>query len=419
MQLPNCLGVYLSQRIMWYAFAGRLAEIATELDTLVDAHPLCARWRPVRALARISRGDVVAARVEFQSMLAGGLAPAERGVMSRTYLIGLAALCVALRDREHAPALYERIAARDDVWSMDACHTLGPWSLLLGGLARLCGDTEVALRHFETAIAVGRRMESPPIVARAQIMLASLQASLQPDAEQRGRIAAMLAEAAQCADQLGLADDVTAVARVRAKLERLAAPVGDRDATAVFRNEGDVWTVRYDGCDVRVKDGKGPRYLATLLEAPGREVHVLEFVASAPVPGPSARAELSIGRASDSLDDAPDARARQEYRARLEDLRTELEEAETFADSGRAERLRAELDQLVHQLATRFGTRGQRRGPSETARKAVTKVLRTQLGKLLDLHPSLGRHLTESVRMGTKCVYAPATPIAWQVVFAK
>ena len=67
--------------------------------------------------------------------------------------------------------------------------------------------------------------------------------------------------------------------------------------------------------------------------------------------------------------------------------------------------------------AGRFGARAQLRGPAETARKAVTKVLRTQIGKLLDVHPALGRHLRDTVRMGTVCVYAPPTPVEWDVAF--
>ena len=73
--------------------------------------------------------------------------------------------------------------------------------------------------------------------------------------------------------------------------------------------------------------------------------------------------------------------------------------------------------QLVAQLAKRFGARPALRGPAETARKAVTKVLRTQIGKLLDVHPALGRHLRDTVRMGTVCVYAPPTPVEWDVGF--
>ena len=152
-----------------------------------------------------------------------GLAPAERGVMARCYLAGLAALCVALRDREHAPMLYDRIARRKDVWSVDGCQTLGPWALLLGGLARLCGRPADAARHFETAIRLGRRMGSQPIVARAQSLLASVRLSVQPEADERERIAAMLAEAAQCARELGLVDVTARVERLQRKL------VGKRD----------------------------------------------------------------------------------------------------------------------------------------------------------------------------------------------
>jgi len=422
MQLANALGVYVSQRIMFHALSGRLGEIAGELEVFVDAHPFGARWRPFRALARLQTGNAVDARAEYESMLAAGLEPAERGVMSRTYLAGLAALCVALRDREHAATLYERIARRDDVWQMDGAHSLGPWALFLGPLARLCGKKAAAVGHFETAIQVARRMGSPLIVARAQSRLASLMLSMKPDAAKRERIAAMLAEAGQCAAELGLADVSARVARLEAGLTSAPAPVAETVTTVtegnVFRQEGEVWTVRYEGKDVRLKDGKGPRYLAALLAAPGRELHVLQFVASAPEARRGIREEgLSIA-ASTSVapsDDAPDEQARRAYKARLDDLRSELEEAEEFADVGRAERLREEIEQLVSQLAGQFGRRAPRQGPSETARKAVTKVIRTQIGKLLEMHPALGRHLSATIRMGTVCVYAPADAVAWDV----
>jgi AAA ATPase domain len=413
MQLPNAMDVYAGQRIMWHAFQGRLAEIAPEIEAVVESHPVGNGWRPFRALARLARGDAVAARAEFHGLLERGLAPAERGVMARSYLAGLAALCVALRDREHAAMFYERVARRDDAWSVDGCQTLAPWALTLGSLARLCGRPADAVRHYETALRLGRRMGSPPIVARAQSLLASVRLSSHLEEDDRERIAAMLAEAGQCARELGLLDVTARVERLQRKL------VGQHvdPAPNAFRRDGDVWTVRYAGQELRLKDGKGPRYLATLLAAPGREFHVLEFVAmSAPPVSSSAPHELAIGPGG-LLEDAPDHQARRAYRARLEDLRAELEEAEQFADIGRAERLRVEVDHLVAQLAGRFRARPSLRGPAETARKAVTKVLRTQLGKLLDAHPALGRHLRDTIRMGTVCVYAPPAPVEWDVGF--
>lgn len=414
MQVTNAVGVYGCQRIMWHAFQGRLVEIEGEIEAFVEGHGTGPGWRPMRALARLARGDVVAARVEFENLFATGLAPAERGVMARCYLAGLAALCVALRDRERAAVLYDRIARRPDAWSVDGCETLGPWALLLGALARLCGRPTEAVRHFEEAIAQGRRMQSAPTVARAQSMLASLQLSLEPNREERTRITALLAEASQHAEELGLVDVTARVARLQAKLAQRPTEA----ETNVFRRDGDVWAIRFAGKELRLKDGKGPRYLATLLGSPGREVHVLQFsagaVASSSVAA-GAQAGLSIGALGGGVDDAPDQEARRAYRERIEDLRAELDEAEQFADSGRAEALRAELEQLMAQLAGRFGSRAPTRGPAETARKAVTKVLRTQIGRLLDVHPALGRHLRDTVRMGTVCVYAPPSTTEWDV----
>jgi hypothetical protein len=290
--------------------------------------------------------------------------------------------------------------------------TLGPWTLAAGALARLCGRPEDAVRHYEAAIEHGRRMGSRPIVARGQSMLASLRLSLGVFGEERTVVGEMLAEAGRCADEIGLADVAARVARLQAKLRKHAEP------DAAFRNEGDVWVVRYAGREVRVRDGKGPRYLATLLAAPGREVHVLELGAeSGERPSPFAGDGLAVGLPGGTLDQTPDERARGEYRERLAGLRAELDEAELFADAGRAERLRAELEQLVAQLAGRFGPRPVVQGPAEAARKAVTKVLRAQVGRLIEVHPALGRHLREAVQMGTVCVYAPATALEWDVAF--
>ena len=411
-QLPNAAGVHATQRIMCFAFQGRLGEVVSEIDAFVESDSAGAGWRPLRAVAKLASGDAVAARAEFEDLIAGGFGSADRGVMSRAYLMGLALLCVSLGDRERAPRIYERVARRKETWSIDGCIALGPWSLALGALARLCGRPEEAVRHYEEAIRVGRRMGARPIVARGLSLLASLRLSLGVFGDEQAVVGEMLDEAGQGAEELGLADVAARVARLRAKLVAKVEP------EAAFRNEGDVWVVRYAGLELRLRDGKGPRYLATLLAAPGREVHVLAFGAGVAAEVSSRVGdELEVGGLGGSLDGAPDERAREEYRARVGELRAELDEAELFADAGRAERVRAELEDLTVQLAGRFGGRVALSGPAETARKAVTKVLRTQIGKLLEVHPALGRHLRESVRMGTTCVYAPPTTVEWDVAF--
>ena len=414
LQLPNTAGTYAAQRIMWHMAQGRLAEIAPEIEAFVDGHPRGAGWRPVRAIARLACGDAPSARTEFHGVVATVLGSSEPGAISRCHLAGVALLCVALRDREHAPMLYERVARQAEAWIVGGCLTLGPWALVLGSLARLCGRSAEAARHFEAAIRQGERMRSRPIVARAQSLLAGVCLSTHLDAYSRRQVASMLAEASQSARQLGLAD-------VRARVDRLQAKLAGcrNEAIQAFRCEGEVWTVSYGGREIRLKDGKGPRYLATLLAAPGHEFHVLQLAAGAPNPEITAAPpdELPVGEPGGALDDAPDARARREYRSRLDHLHADIAEAERLSDRERAERLRAELELLRSQLSARFGTRDRMRGPAENARKAVTKVLRTQIGKLLDLHPALAQHLLDTVRMGAVCVYAPPTPNHWNVLF--
>src|SRR5262249_18284470 len=62
---------------------------------------------------------------------------------------------------------------------------------------RLCDRQEDSIRHFETAIRLGRRMGARPIVARAQCLLAGVRLSSSPGAEERDELATRPAEAAE------------------------------------------------------------------------------------------------------------------------------------------------------------------------------------------------------------------------------
>jgi hypothetical protein len=59
-----------------------------------------------------------------------------------------------------------------------------------------------------------------------------------------------------------------------------------------------------------------------------------------------ASSQAGEGSGAVDLGELIDARAREAYRSRILDLRSEVEEAERFADTGRAARLRGELDAL-------------------------------------------------------------------------
>ena len=164
---------------------------------------------------------------------------------------------------------------------------------------------------------------------------------------------------------------------------------------------------------MRLRDLKGLTYLGVLLARPGRELHVLELVAADGGPAvPHANLagdDLPTGRPA-GLDPLIDPRAKQEYRARIEALRADLEEARRFNDEERAAMLEEELDALVGELSRAAGLGGRSRpsaAPAERARVNVTKAIRTAIKLIERESPALAGHLSASVRTGRFCSYAP------------
>jgi hypothetical protein len=180
----------------------------------------------------------------------------------------------------------------------------------------------------------------------------------------------------------------------------------------VFRREGEYWTVVFDGSVVRLRDAKGLRHLARLLAHPGREFHATDLEAAQSRPSPAAVVEPR-GRAGGGelavrpdLGDAGtllDATAKAAYRARLGELRAELEEAEGFNDPVRAAKARHELEFVVGELARAVGLGGRdRRAAShaERARLNATRAIRAAMANLARDNPALGRHLATTIRTG-------------------
>ena len=119
-----------------------------------------------------------------------------------------------------------------------------------------------------------------------------------------------------------------------------ARPPSARPPAIDLRREGDVWALAHAGHPaIRLKHSKGLGYLQYLLDQPGREVHVLELVGT----------EHATGDAGPVLD----ARAKAEYRQRLDDLKDELAEAERFGDQGRVARAQEQIEAIAEQLAGR------------------------------------------------------------------
>ena len=212
----------------------------------------------------------------------------------------------------------------------------------------------------------------------------------------------------------------------------LTADHGRRTPDAVFRPEGDYWTVVFHGTTARIKDTRGMRYLAYLLQHPDHEFSALALAADTPEvtssalferslldePRDSAAASVHITGFTDA-GDALDPQAKAEYRQRLHELQADLEEAQTFNDIGRVEKLQAELEFVTQELVGAVGLGGRMRkaaSPQERARVNVTRAIRTAMTRIAEVHPALGQHLTQAIKTGTFCAYVPAPhpTLTWQ-----
>jgi hypothetical protein len=162
------------------------------------------------------------------------------------------------------------------------------------------------------------------------------------------------------------------------------------------------------------------QYLARLLADPGREIHVLDL-AGERSRGSDSRSAAAEDLSSAGLGDAGavlDAQAKAEYRQRVEGLRAEIAEAESWHDPERASRAREELEFLAREISGAVGLGGRDRkaaSASERARLSVTRAIRSAMSRLSGLDPQLGAHLDATIRTGTYCVYNPdpRVPVRW------
>ncbi len=201
--------------------------------------------------------------------------------------------------------------------------------------------------------------------------------------------------------------------RVSAQVDEILALRG-LGGTASFRQEGEFWTIAFEGTAFRLRDAKGLHYIAALLRAAGRELHALDLVASGAFVGD--RSMVVAGDAGPILD----AEAKAQYRTRLQELDEESREADQWNDPERAARARDEREVLVQQLAAAVGLGGRDRkaaSDAERARVNVTRAVKASLERLAEHSPGLGRYFEATLRTGTFCSYVPdpSATVRWEL----
>lgn len=323
------------------------------------------------------------ARRMVRRKLAAGIGrPTDSEHLSELWLLGDAA--IALGETDAAARVYEALRPYADHWAINGIFgtCFGQVAHALGRLATRLGDPDEARNRLRQARKAHEEAGAGLLVAQTDAALAELDGP---------------SGAARASSASGVSGTPGA-----------SVPDESPEPSGEFRRSGRVWHVGWNGSTATVPDTKGMRDLATLLAAPGREVHVLDLIEAAGGPGAAAAG----GHTGERLDKP----ARDAYRQRLAEIEDELAEADAASDVGRADRLRREQEFLAAELSGALGLGGRARtegDPVERARKAVTMRIRTALKAVAEVDPALARHLDRSVITGRLCAYRPEQAVRW------
>jgi hypothetical protein len=385
---PDVVGVWCDQRWQVARHGGDLDTIAELLATLRDLGD--PHWMVYEAMVATDLGDTERAQWVRPMLLdLGRLWPRWA---ARLWDAFDADLAIAVHDQEGIEELIGRLTPDAGHWAVLGGGVIvhGPVSMRLGRLEAARGNLDDAISWSARAEAEASRLSA--VLWQLEARADRLTAQHAVGTVDAGEIAAAISNAAEH----GL---IPIVQRLQPLTHGTTT-----GGTKVFRRERDVWTLGFDGVEVMMPDAKGLRDLHTLLANPGVDI-----------PATSLATEAYV-----SADAAPvlDARAKEAYRHRLDDIDRDLDRAARRGDAAKADALENEREALIDELRRAAGLGGRDRtlrSDQERLRKTVTARIRDTLRRLDERHPALADHLRSSVRTGAMCTYAPAERVRWDL----
>lgn len=400
----------------------RQGDIDGAEEAFLAAHH--AGWdpQPGLALVHLARGDVARAAASIRealdrpSNIPSKEWPPNTELRRAPLLEAQVEIEVAAGDLGRARSAADELAGIAAVFESKA---LWASATLAQGRVRLAtGETAAAWRDFETAAQQWSEIGAPYETALARMGLA---AALRAEGKEE-RAALELRAARETFARIGARHQEIRAARASAlvglagEMPFEAGSGQPLEGGAVFRREGDYWSVGFEGRTTRLRDSKGLHYVARLLADPGQELHVLDLV-SPGMGGPSASRHSGESRVTDQghAGELLDRPAREAYRRRLAEIEEDIEQAQVLGDLQRAAQADAEREFLVRELARAVGLGGRVRragAASERARSAVTRAIRQCLVRVREHDATLGGLLDRTIRTGTCCVYRPDSRVS-------
>ena len=111
-----------------------------------------------------------------------------------------------------------------------------------------------------------------------------------------------------------------------------------------------------------------------------------------------------------------DPEAKAAYKARLDDLRFEVDEARERNESVRAAKLQEEIDFIAQELSAAYGLGGRSRragDPAERARKAIQGRVSETIARIRKEDADFAEHLSRNIRLGVFCKYLAEKGVEW------
>jgi hypothetical protein len=207
------------------------------------------------------------------------------------------------------------------------------------------------------------------------------------------------------------------------------------DMRIILQDHGDYWRIAYGSKEARLKDMKGVKYLAYLLQNPNKEIKAYALAAQFAIAGQRDYLKpinKSIKDTNDDyehaeLEDKPmqgvdedlDEKAKKELREHLQKLSIERNNAEANHDPATIQRINSEAKQIEDRLKSGLGLFDRSRKfatPDERARKAVTNAINAAIKKICHYLPDLTSEL-KNIKTGDTCSYRadPSNSPAWEI----
>ena len=314
-----------------------------------------------------------------------------------SYFAALAVAAAVAGERGKAASALARLAGRD----LAELPRSSTWLVTMNGVveaAYLLGDADTAARAYELLSPFGHL---PMMASLGIACFGSVQHAL-------GTACLTTGDVDRAAEHLRTAIDRNlaighwpAVTMSRQRYAEALARRVEPGAAMECRRQGRGWRVALGGRSVLVEHCIGLLHLAVLIANPKQDIPAIDLVAGVE----------AVVKDSGSSQPVLDQTAIREYRRRLSQLRTDIDELTARGDTRRVAEARAEQDWLIAALsgASGLGDRVRRfTDDPERARIAVGKAIRRAIDRIAEADAVIGENLRGRVRTGVRCSYWPA-----------